>query len=425
MTLKSELVLFLSPTSLKGISRTVKSSGLMRCFWAVSFFLGCSCAMYQSFQLFHTYYEYPINTVILEKELFDVFSDNSINKGIFGVTICNLEPFDVKGVQRFTKKHNVSQTPSEYTKTVLDMFQCENRQCSGLNEQDKKTMETLLTLMAYIENIGLDKAAALGVQLNDFLVKCEVLVIDFGTTIGFPCELNKSVLFIDSEYLNCYTLPTPSNIPKGFVVYGFKFTVYLDSFLYPKRPSFMQTPYRQVGLLVNIHQPETIPRKFKNKVMIRPGTSSSVVVIPRIRKRLPHPYGNCLDCPEQIGKKYLKCKTAKTYNHMKCRAMMMMRNMKQECNCSVPTWYVPMNISHKPSCRLISGGYDMLLTNGKCIEDNVELFVRGIQCPLPCFELEYDISTSHAHGRMEYHSSSIKISLLVIDLNTCFNPTRR
>ncbi len=391
MGLFEEIETFCKTTSMKGVPRILNSSSLsLKTLWllAVVGFLGLSG--YEAYRLIYDFASFPKVTSITEKIL--NLTGDTEGVDLPDIMLCNLKPFD-------SEKHNNSAIPSvqQYHQRVMDVTTCTN--CT-VNE--KRTLMAvragLLTQVGYYQYIGDSSVSKIGHNLDNFMVSCNVIVLDGLFYSTAPCEGRVNITeYISRVYFKCFNY----HLFQKEQVMGISMVVYLDTFDFELFEYFgIATDLGQrLGMQALVYEQGTAPLITKDGISLAHGTYSDVKFTIEQRVRLPEPHGTCSEQLEIENLDIFETDNEKTTMES-CSSYCVEKHVAERCGCldAMSLGILESQRPDIPYCASVTMDQKELLQKILCakVTRNVVMPSCLQSCPLTCKELFYPIKMSQS-----------------------------
>ena len=394
--IRREVREYLRLTSVKGIPRLLRTkSRFMQFVWGVSILCFLVVAAYQATMLTKTFLKFSTVTSMRELPL-DLTGESQHTVHLPHATFCNSNPF----ASNFTQDNGIP-SMEEYIIQVKQLTTCD--ECTV---DQKVTMsqlrDELMTSRGYYIQIGKDKAKTIGHQVESLLASCHVWVMSGMHPGNLPCDGFIEVeLHQDSMFYNCFTIKPAVKQTKERVFVGIILVFHLDDYAVNKYryvlPVYPHIGYMN-GMMFAFHDIGTPPVLLKNQVLLQPGLFSDLKLRVKRRKRLPKPYGGCVEKAGE-GNKFIK---DGPYSQLMCFSLCRQAVVLDECGCIDYNNYVDMlsQTGARP-CLKLEHGRDHLWKEWQCLQHahNISGISCSDKCPLPCDEVAFveKVSTKLCH----------------------------
>ena len=378
---------FLRITSVKGIPRLLRTKRrFMQFIWGLSILCFLVVAAYQSTMLTMAYLEYSTVTSIRELPL-DMTGQYEHSIQLPDITFCNVNPF----ASNFTQ---ATEIPSfeEYTRKVQDMTLCDR--CSwDQNISMSRLRDELMTSRGFRIQIGEDKAKNISHHWDTLFTSCTVWVMSGMHPGVLPCErVMRIALHQDSVFYNCFTLRLDVEKIKEMVITGIIIVFHLDDYTINKHqyvlPLHSQIDYIN-GMMFAFHDRGTIPVVPMDGMILQPGLFSNFKIRVIRRKRLPMPYGRCVQKAGE-GNEFI---TEGSYSQMVCFSLCWQAMVRDLCGCVDYSNFVDvLALGGESVCLKLDRGKDQLRGEWECLQNarKTSAISCANKCPLPCEKVAMD-----------------------------------
>ena len=358
-------------TSLKGISRSVKSTHkCLRILWIVGFFLGLVAGIYQLSAIISLYLSHPVVTESKQ---------GSPGSTTFpDVTLCNLNPTSNEAKQILTYDGYISsfaglfdtvvpivaedlpwngggdsseegsfERGGNYNPVINSQHSGRNRDKLDLTAREIEELKgNLQSVSGYFQN--LPTSQHMNASKTDFILKCTFHDWDW-SIVDLDCTQTSkggtiSVKFIPN-YFACYTISVPDEYKTK--IRGVSIVLHLDNFQNIVLPS--NTYYepdllhsKAEGARLAVHARHTLPN-IKEGITVSPGHETTVRMSQTHRKLIPEPFSNCsyrelLDDVDDNQNNSIKSDMAFkfSYSQEACEELCLQDNIIGDCTCITP-----------------------------------------------------------------------------------------
>ena len=383
--IKRELKTFGENTSIRGISRTMKShSRVVKIFWVMTLLISFSLLLFQVVSLVITYRKHGITNSFMWVPSQPNFPD---------VTICNL--FPIADEKQFLELYDI----------FLQKIEIVKSQAPNELKNIKRLWNYAKCLDAFNTNIPFLQEFNSKARLNSMIVDSYFYEWDL-----FKRRESQQVSTLYVPLQLCTTLtPNSSDAAISAIIFTNDLMPKLiDSYYNNLRVSMAS------GVKVMIHPKGKKPARNK-AIYVQPGTSITIDIKQSNITRLPHPYGNC-NGTQQVAN---DDKKMPPYDQEMCLSLCSQRQVIRKCGCLC-------NYEYFTDADLQMGNYTFCTNITKHLE-NPEMYTeQGVftqrfwtlincyyqftlnqdscDCPVPCSETQYDISSSSAYWpNIHYH----------------------
>ena len=391
--LDTELRRFCENSSVKGVKRTVgQGRAWIRAIWIIAV-LGClTLSIGHACLLLLSYIKYP-SVVYMDEDVIKIRPDPDQNS-VPAITVCNTQPLSKRRNQ-----HQDIVTFLEFVDSVEAAFQKFNNSNVSFPVRWEESKNEILSLIGYYQYLGAENATKVGHSFEDFVVVCDVMVIEATQTYLKPCTgLANISLDSNSNYFNCYTInpADQTNIP---IVIGYSLVLYVGADM-----SWTTSPYSggdplkySKGAVYALHQPNAKPSMDLKGMSLAAGELTISKVNLQKRQRLGEPYDGCVD--PHLQKFKLQDGSPMRYTGFTCWNGCVESKVIQECQCR--DGFLPGVIWHEakglPFCGDGHAPIDVLIERITCANK----MRKAVQipcyhsCELPCREALYVPLISH------------------------------
>ena len=364
----------------------------------VSIICFLAVAAYQATMLTKTFLTYSTVTSMRELPL-DLIGQSEYSVHLPHATFCNTNPF----ASNFTQDDEIL-TMEEYVTQVKYMTTCDG--CS----MDKKIsmfqlQDELMTSRGFYIQIGNYKAKTIGHQVESLLASCHVWVMSGMHPSNLPCDgFIKVELHQDSMFYNCFTIKPAVEQTKERTFVGIILVLHLDDYAVNKYP-YVLPVHPHIGYINGIifafHDIGTPPVLMKKQVLLQPGLFSDLKIRVKRRKRLPQPYGGCVEKAGE-GNEYIK---DGPYSQHMCFSLCRQAVVLDKCGCIDYNNFVDMlSRNGERPCLKLEHGRDHLWKEWQCLQHahNISAISCTDKCPLPCDEVTFEEKVS---TKWYYHNT--------------------
>ena len=343
------------------------------------------------------YLHYPIVSYSYERSLFNVSFDDSWQRGLPEMTVCNRDPLQSES-DKFPDLVHVE----DYIETVEQAYEEFKANSSVEESGDKELKEIIYNMKAYqgyFQYIGKEKASMLGHQQERFIAHCSLL---FETTASErrTTDCTKITQFVSPEFFNCYTISfnRESNDVDGIPI-GMSLLLFLDH-----QPKVID-PFDRTddvlqgrGARISYHDPNALPNLWYQAVDGAPGQFTHILHKMRVRKRKKEPYGNCID--EKAGKDYWDLRGhVLRYTDLACMNACAQELIIKECHCLDPTLLLVTSrdqLTNMSYCGKYQDDIDAVIERMRCVykKKNTAAIQCRPKCTPVCAEREYETTTT-------------------------------
>ncbi len=369
-------------TSLKALPMVVKrESCYLRAIWAGFITILVILTVYNVVQVMIAFVQYPVVTNIKKGYIFGLN-----HQDFYDVTVCNLDP--ISSLANVTGKNIPS--VKAFRHHVMNITACH-----GCPEVERKQMldvrSLLLTRQGYYQYIGYDNAVRLGHRKEAFIIDCTLQELQGMAWVNIPCEGNTVITpVITAAYFTCYTIHSKVFVNNQTIL-GYNLVLYLDNVYGKSTFEFSTMRAGELGVALLVHEPGTVPNFLVDIYELQPGTSVHLLTNVNVRKRLPHPYGTCVedegdDIPDRRFELCCgNCVTEAVINACGCQDV-------------YTTWVQTGNDAHISFCEDASLPGDVLLNNTACMmEQRRQQWHRcSMLCHPSCHEATYENTMSQS-----------------------------
>ena len=414
MGLRDVLEKFARSTTMHGMPKIISSHSIFaRIFWSLICVAAGAMFCTQISELLQKYFSFPKKVTVEIATGPQPFPS---------ISVCNMRHLDVYTLNTLNRKFIEDDLPMNHINKTNDSFINEymalTARFSELWYRYQMThtyvFQEAFSQATYVANIPEEIISTAGVQIDQFIVKC-----NFGQ---HECNITQDFKqFFDPKYFNCFTYMSPETkeiaVLEG-IENGLSSILFSGGGVLDKNEEIRVLPGVQdsqslvsasEGIQVVIHPSGTPPLPYAEGYAVPPGYSASFGLRPRWMKRIGTPYGNCTD-------RYTLGDTSDGYRLISCQNMCLQRYIVSLCNCKDKTLpdLPELNATscrstrHIPdSCMLNATSYclDLLLrlyANTQCIRSAKVSFTKkhssthDCACFPACNEVAYDISYSLA-----------------------------
>ncbi len=347
---KSVIRQFFETTSVKGISRAVKSPNLgLKILWLFGALLGIAIGVYWIAKLLYLYFSYATTTKISETKIGIAFPD---------VTACHLNPLAIipdimdKRREYIQKVNEIESTiPSANDELLARIYNFKH---------DNELLPRILLTSTYKDILATD-----AIQ-DSFILECRWDQVEDDSL----CRKNIKKQFINDLYGVCYTMKATDMIDEESGINDVQWVsavFYLNDFVdinYEEYDISFVAP-KSMGIKLFIHPQGTMP-DLDGGVRLTPGFYTTLDLSPVIRKYLPAPYSECQDdATRTVGDMH--------YSHFGCGEICDQEAYVSECGC--------LN-DLRPATRALQNNYSYCidlhpdlqktLNNIKCLSGEIE-----------------------------------------------------
>lgn len=373
---KQELQKFGETTTVKGVSRIIKSHNrIVQCLWLLALLSCFSLLLFQGITVFLNYSKFKVirnSEVVLSQPEFPE------------VTVCNL--FPVSDIQTFPKLYELHLKRLDFIRN----------QSQRWDEQYTGVWDYLRLLVIFNTNIPIVSDFHSSSTLSDdFVVQCD----DYSWDIyGYRnCTQN---WFVFRPIQLCKTLQARRSSA------AIRTILFLDDFLSQPINSFynfLWIPF-SAGVRVMIHPRGTRPDPA-SAIYVFPGTELVINIKQTNITRLPYPYGNCSDRHRLI----IDDKSSPAYDRPTCISLCRQRQVLDACGCLDPLEYFMDD-------ELEMNNYTFCTNFSQLLQDSTQYLANGIitddfwnltdcfflfipnedlcDCPIRCSEIQYELTSS-------------------------------
>ncbi|ESO08918.1 hypothetical protein HELRODRAFT_190660 [Helobdella robusta] len=404
-TIKLELLKYAENTSIKGISKFVKSNNVfIKGLWSLFFIVSLIYMTFLMCKVFQNYYSYPVNTMrgeLMDGALkfpditlcnLDIFAEGEspyMTKKKHSEILQSLKPKIERKIKKSFQNHLVGEKEIGYEYfESLSQHEVDERQNadSYLDKIIENSFKILNSIPGYIMSLKKDRDKS--VDCPNFIVDCQFFDMDW-FPIDAKCSVKNFTREWNSQYYTCYSLQmNEMKIPNGSTVRGLSLLLNVG----PPYPGeleydFSMTRSQARGVQVNVHSPGT-PPNFRWGFSLPPGTESIVEIIQTERIREDYPYTNS-GCS-----KAEKMSQAPEYNYSRdlCMDFCKQQHIKENCGCYTHLLNVPSNDTKLCGYNVSDTG-DNMLANFFCLIKFLNLDQSQKcrnTCLVPCKESVYD-----------------------------------
>ena len=384
--IRREIREYLRLTSVKGIPRLLRTkSRCMQYIWGVSIVFFLSVAAYQATMLTKTYLTYSTVTSMRELPL-DLTGQSEHSVHLPHTTFCNTNPF----ASNFAEDDTIP-FMEQYITQVQHMTTCD-----GCTIDQKVSVsqlrDELMTSRGYYIQIGNDKAKTISHQVESLFASCHVWVMSGMHPANLPCDGFIEVeLHQDSMFYNCFTIKPSAEQTKERIFMGIILVFHLDDYVVNKHPYVLpihpHIGYRN-GMMFAFHDRGTPPVLLQSQVLLQPGLFSDLKIRVKRRKRLPKPYGGCVEGAGE-GNQFIK---DGPYSQHMCFSLCRQAEVLDECGCIDYNNFVDvLSRTGERPCLKLEYGRDHLWKEWKCLQHahNISAISCTDECPLPCDEVTF------------------------------------
>ena len=306
MVVREELSRLVQNTSVKGVSRLVRAdSTSVRLLWLVAIVTCSFFGVYQTYFLLSDFMSFSKVTRIKEHYL---DTENLDEAAVPSIHVCNVNP---SGLLRHL--------PDNETYSAFNKMATEKTRCHNCSETDRATWRNIRgkmsTMTAYVKYIGIKKANDLVQNMTDFLIEC--VVFPFQKSCFEFAEVKSH---LSGFYFGCWTIKFPKAL-----ISRISMTFYVDSYHSDIHSYVLNSQYsvRSAGVVYKVMERQRktqIPIGYETKVAA-PGMLTTVHIQQEKRRRLPYPYGNCIesDAIENSFENCVdRCVRGNIFNRCKC-----------------------------------------------------------------------------------------------------------
>src|SRR6218665_1777141 len=376
--IKRELKTFRESTSIRDISRTMKSQGrVVKIFWVITLLTSFSVLLLLVGALGITYRNHGITNSFLWFPSQPNFPD---------VTICNLVP--IADEKQFYELYDLFLQKIEIFKSQAP---------DELKNIDKiwnylKCLDAFNTYIPFLEEFN-SKA-----KLNAIIVDA----FFYGWDLFNRRDTEKvSTLFAPLQLCTTLTPNRSAAAISAIIFTNDLMPKLIDSYYNNLRVSMAS------GVKVMIHPKGTKPDR-NVAIYVQPGTSITIDIKQSNISRLTHPYGNCNGTQQDVAS---DDKKMTPYDQQMCLSLCSQHQILNKCGCLNPYEFYT-------DAELQMGNYTFCTNITKHLENPdmyteqgvfTELFWTSFNCffkftpildicdcPVPCFETQYEISSSSA-----------------------------
>ncbi|ESO10724.1 hypothetical protein HELRODRAFT_167218 [Helobdella robusta] len=284
-TIKSELLKYGETTSVRGISKMIKSKDIFtKILWLLFFVVSTGVMIFLLVTLYQKFSTWPVNTKYGENR----------NKNISfpDLTLCNLDIFAEGQPEELSVSDYLSYVKSAKN-NIRTSLENNNSNDEAIRDELRvyeRIFEELYSVSGYVINLRKDRPPS--EDCPNFIVDCKVFNTKWQRS-DVACSAENFTRQWDVNYYTCYTLRTSnlnisgdSKIIRGIIL-----------ILNVGPPtSLIQVPFKQSftnsqarGVQVSVHSPGT-PADLKRGFSVAPGTENIVDIVQTDKTRLSEPY---------------------------------------------------------------------------------------------------------------------------------------
>src|SRR6218665_162369 len=376
--IRQELRRFGESTSIKGVSRIIKShSRVVRIFWLVALLLFFSVLFSQVITLAINYGNNGVTNTFLLVSTPPNFPD---------VTICNF--FPIADEKQFYQLYDIFVKQVEFIrKEAPDELKDNNEIWNFL-----KLIDTFNTNIPFLQEFGNNA------EPEDFIVASYCYEWDLFNRK----DCDKISVF--SRPLQVCTTFKPNSEAAAITA-----VIFINDLM----PKLINSYYNWIreplssGVKVMIHPRGTKP-DYNVAVYVPPGSAIIIDVKQNNRTRLPHPYGSCSD-RQQIDNEE---ENSPSYDQHLCISLCRQRQVIKHCGCldnfefftdaefQMGNYTFCVNVTkllENPQMYTEYGGFTNLLWKVLNCSWYFVPTEDTCDCPVPCYETQYDVTSSSAH----------------------------
>ena len=381
---------FCEKTSVKGVKRTVdKTRVWARVLWTVVV-LACLFLSIGNTAILTVSYLKRTPAMYIKEGLMTPQIDKDQNS-IPAVTVCNVHPLSKR---KSDDVISFSQYVSYIERTIDDV--------PNITESSKSILDRhkseIISPIGYYQFLGTENASKIGHSFNEFVVVCEVMMVQATKTYFRPCAgLVNITLDRDPNFFNCYTIQ-PADQTALDLVMGYSLVLYVDADYSWVESAYTTNPMKYgKGAIFDMHQPNAKPSVKIGGTSVSPGAMTLSKVSMQKHKRLTEPYGSCLE--GQQSRFFLSNGVPMRYTTLSCFNTCVRDMVAQECNCRDGTLPVMIwhDITDLPFCGDAHAHLDLLLQRISCANHVRQAGTDSCHqsCHSPCREASYDTINSH------------------------------
>ena len=360
--LKHVIVEFCDDTTIHGYKNIGKESNhiILRIFWTCCLVACSTYCFYSCAQVFRDFYSYSSYTKIsVVKEVPTAFP---------AFSFCS------------AKSLNMS--------NILTVKYINNTSSSFENEQ------TARMIIGNDKNLSDAIRKDMGFKIEDMLYFC-YFNLRFCTASDFK-------YFYNSLYGNCYTFNSgffDNGTQRDIETVGSNSLAYgLDLILYLGDPSadLFETSYS--GIFVSIHNQSYAPFSIGGFIKVGSRTSTDLIVNRNFLRKLPAPYGNCLEDTSSSSAfhseyfDYIVRNLGYNYTQEYCNSICLQDQTIKVCGCA--NIWIPNHGNSSTLFCVSANDRNCMLTK---IQNKIDNFtaICSEYCPNECYSIDYNVVSHH------------------------------
>ncbi len=351
-SVKPYLLDFAQTTSMKGVSRAVRSGSLcLRAMWILAFMFGFGMAAYLLYEIFKIYTSNETVTNIAENSSRPTFPD---------ITLCNLNPFvalhdetiSVNDYFKYLSEYSDA-TKSDYEE-VIGMSMTENEY-----EELRGKMESVAGFHQNSQPSATSERLESPSTTVPFIMSCKWYDWMWGEITHGDTTHNCSGsvrLFRSPDYVLCYTIKVPETV-RDTDVRGLTLVLYLNENVDGHIPRFHPNLGFSIaaGARVSIQAPGTMPDNKKG-ISVSPGHETTIHLQTTEYERLGEPYGSCAEAPYTTNPSRQRLFQKLGYSQSACVELCFQEEIIENCSCiDASLQYTQEDLMNYTYCGTVPG----------------------------------------------------------------------
>ena len=321
------------------------------------------------------------------------------------VTVCNL---NARSRSAWTRAENET-FMIDYLATIAQIEKATAKAGDWENIEDRARAP-----VSFVENVGRDKASALGHQQHDFIVHCSFT--------NQPCHDEDFTHYVDGTFYNCYTFHHNQSLGGGPALIGsgpsnaLSLILYLEAKTPGSQNDMAQLVYNwhspvenSVGARVVIHERGSLALAVDKGFDVMPGDTTSFPVTATYLKRLGRPYDYCLTNVSLQGME------KHTYTSAGCLRLCKQKYILTQCGCLSAFLPESRDLGAEPPCDMPPCNASQWYCGTFNASDPQDYFKKitcesqrwyefdssadlrvGCKCHTPCKRYKYDVITTQS-----------------------------
>ena len=381
MTFREELKRFVQTTSVKGVSRVFRAETTgIRLLWVVAIVSCMTFGFQQVYTLLDDYVSYDKVTQIEER----VETIGHGNQAFPKLRVCFLNPFDLSLDLR------PDESFSYYKELVQSKTSCDN--CT--NEDIATLRAELFSANAYVRFIGLGRLRNMGLNHTRIIRDCKAF------PSGEDCAtIGNITVELSSKYIACSYVA----FPRGMRVSSVSMTFVINNFQNLGGPKMYLSNEESTVLSSGVYYKVLAQRFNDNGVANRksapPGMRTAVDITKQVYRRLPSPYGNCVDKDEDEDEEY---------SIQVCLIRCFHRGIEENCSCVDVVTDPQLENPALDYCLDLRQPLLQILDKFNCIRSAYHKLTKKCYntCQYKCVSTSYHTEATYSHWPLSYQHRS-------------------